>query len=108
MSIRWLLFPGKITGAEFERLAAQHGVQVYAAEHFVVGNSCPERAVRVSVAVPETIEELEQGLIILRSLPYKLCYCMFFRVCYDERKILFRIIFILLEEVVMLFGYRNV
>jgi DNA-binding transcriptional MocR family regulator len=65
---RWLLLPGKITGAEFERLAAQHGVQVYAAERFVVGNSCPERAVRVSVCAPETQEELEQGLMIIKRL----------------------------------------
>ncbi|MGV3464760.1 MAG: PLP-dependent aminotransferase family protein, partial [Heyndrickxia sp.] len=65
---RWLLLPGKITGAEFETLAAQYGVQVYSAERFVVGNSCPERAVRVSVCAPKTIEELEQGLIILKRL----------------------------------------
>jgi len=65
---RWLLLPGKMTGAEFEMLAAQHGVQVYAAERFVVGNSCPERAVRVAVCAPKTIEELEQGLIVLKRL----------------------------------------
>lgn len=65
---RWLLLPGKITGAEFEMLAAQHGVQVYSAERFVVGNSCPERAVRVAVCAPETLEELEEGLIILKRL----------------------------------------
>lgn len=65
---RWLLLPGKITGAEFEALAAGQGVQVYAAERFVVGNSCPERAVRVSVCAPNTIEELEQGLMILKRL----------------------------------------
>ncbi|MFJ8258392.1 PLP-dependent aminotransferase family protein [Peribacillus asahii] len=65
---RWLLLPGEITGAEFEKLAAGQGVQVYAAERFVVGNSCPERAVRVSVCAPKTLEELEQGLIILRRL----------------------------------------
>ncbi|MGG0414085.1 PLP-dependent aminotransferase family protein [Peribacillus simplex] len=65
---RWLLLPGKITGAEFESLAAQHGVQVYAAERFVVGNSSPERAVRVSVCATETLEELEQGLMILQRL----------------------------------------
>ncbi|MFD2210372.1 PLP-dependent aminotransferase family protein [Virgibacillus halophilus] len=65
---RWLLLPGKITGAEFELLAAQQGVQVYAAERFVVGNSCPERAVRIAVCAPETIEELERGLIILQRL----------------------------------------
>jgi DNA-binding transcriptional MocR family regulator len=65
---RWLLLPGNITGAEFETLAAQEGVQVYAAERFVVGNSCPERAVRVSVCAPKTPEELEEGLIILKRL----------------------------------------
>ncbi|MEK4031223.1 PLP-dependent aminotransferase family protein [Pseudobacillus sp. FSL P4-0506] len=65
---RWLLLPGKITGAEFETLAVQQGVQVYAAERFVVGNSCPERAVRVSICAPNTIEELEKGLMILQRL----------------------------------------
>jgi DNA-binding transcriptional MocR family regulator len=65
---QWLLLPGEITGAEFEKLAAKQGVQVYAAERFVVGNSCPERAVRVSVCAPETLEELERGLIILERL----------------------------------------
>ena len=65
---RWLLLPGKITGAQFEKLAEQEGVQVYAAERFVVGNSCPERAVRISVCAPNTTQELEQGLIILRRL----------------------------------------
>ncbi|CAH0318581.1 hypothetical protein SRABI84_05161 [Peribacillus simplex] len=65
---RWLLLPGKITGAEFETLAAQQGVQMYAAERFVVGNSGPKRAVRVSVCATETLVELEQGLIILQRL----------------------------------------
>ncbi|MDR4947017.1 aminotransferase-like domain-containing protein [Neobacillus cucumis] len=65
---RWLLLPGKITGAEFETLAARQGVQVYAAERFVVGNSCPERAVRISVCAPKTLKELEEGLMILKRL----------------------------------------
>jgi DNA-binding transcriptional MocR family regulator len=65
---RWLLLPGKITGAEFETLAAKQGVQVYAAERFVVGNSSPERAVRISVCAPKTLEELVQGLMILKGL----------------------------------------
>ncbi|ANY76250.1 GntR family transcriptional regulator [Paenibacillus ihbetae] len=65
---RWLLLPGVITGAEFERLAAQRGVQVYAADRFVVGNSSPERAVRIAVCAPETLEELEEGLRILQCL----------------------------------------
>ncbi len=65
---RWLLLPGMITGAEFERLAAQQGVQVYAADRFVVGNSSPERAVRIAVCAPETLEELEEGLRILQRI----------------------------------------
>lgn len=65
---RWLLLPGNLSGAEFEALAAKQGVQVYAAERFVVGNSCPDRAVRVSVCAPKTIDELEQGLSILKRL----------------------------------------
>ncbi|WP_160723685.1 aminotransferase-like domain-containing protein [Bacillus sp. USDA818B3_A] len=65
---RWLLLPGEISGAEFETKAASQGVQVYAAERFVVGNSSPERAIRVSVCAPKTLEELEQGLMILKRL----------------------------------------
>jgi DNA-binding transcriptional MocR family regulator len=65
---RWLLLPDKITGAEFEKLAAERGVQVFAAERFVVGNRSPERAVRIAVCAPETLDELEEGLQILQSL----------------------------------------
>ncbi|MFC5592050.1 PLP-dependent aminotransferase family protein [Sporosarcina soli] len=65
---RWLLLPSRMTGAEFESLAAQYGVQVYAAERFVVGNSSPERAVRISVCAPDTLEELEKGVVILKRL----------------------------------------
>ncbi|MGG1519391.1 PLP-dependent aminotransferase family protein [Paenibacillus oryzisoli] len=67
-NFRWLLLPSKVTGFEFERLAAQQGVQVYAADRFVVGNSSPERAVRIAVCAPETLEELEEGLIILQKV----------------------------------------
>lgn len=69
---RWLLIPGVMKGTEFESLAARHGVQVYAAERFVVGNSCPERAVRIAVCAPETVEKLEQGLTIIKRLLYEI------------------------------------
>ncbi|MBC3886924.1 aminotransferase class I/II-fold pyridoxal phosphate-dependent enzyme [Acetobacterium paludosum] len=65
---RWLHLPNRISGSAFESLALEHGVQVYAAERFTVGNSLPERAVRVSVGAPETLAELEKGLIILQQL----------------------------------------
>ena len=67
---RWLLLPDaiKMTSAQFEQLAARHGVQVYAADRFVVGNTAPERAVRLAVCAPGTAEELEEGVAILRRL----------------------------------------
>jgi DNA-binding transcriptional MocR family regulator len=65
---RWLRLPPGVTGAEFEALALQGGVQIYAAERFAVGNSIPEKAVRISVSAPETIEELEKGLAILQGI----------------------------------------
>jgi len=65
---RWLKLPSKISGADFETLAFEHGVQVYAADRFAVGNSIPENAVRLSISAPEAIEELEQGLKILQQL----------------------------------------
>ncbi|MHC1723143.1 MAG: PLP-dependent aminotransferase family protein [Aminipila sp.] len=65
---RWLLLPKQISGADFEALAFKHGVQVYAAERFAVGNTVPERAVRVAVCGTASIEELEQGLRIIKKL----------------------------------------
>lgn len=65
---RWLQLPTNITGADFEALALEHGIQVYAAERFTVGNSIPEKAVRLSICAPKTDEELEKGLMILHQL----------------------------------------
>ena len=65
---RWLKLPANISASDFEKLALEQGVQVYAAERFTVGNSVPEKAVRLSVCAPDTIEELELGLKILQKL----------------------------------------
>jgi DNA-binding transcriptional MocR family regulator len=65
---RWLQLPSKISGVDFEIRALEQGVQVYAAERFTVGNSIPEKAVRLAICAPETIEELERGLILLQQL----------------------------------------
>lgn len=65
---RWLELPGTITGSVFEALAMEQGVRVYGAERFTVGNSIPSRAVRMSVCAPETLAELEHGLIILKNI----------------------------------------
>ncbi|SCX93085.1 aminotransferase-like domain-containing protein [Alkaliphilus peptidifermentans] len=65
---RWLKLPGKTSATDFEALALKHCVQVYGADRFAVGNSNPEKAVRLSICAPETIEELEKGLKTLRKL----------------------------------------
>jgi len=65
---RWLQLPANCSGVDFEDLALEQGVQVYAAERFTVGNSIPEKAVRLAISAPETVEELEKGLCILRKL----------------------------------------
>jgi DNA-binding transcriptional MocR family regulator len=65
---RWLKLPHQTSGADFETWALEHGVQVYAAERFAVGNSIPDKAVRLSICAPETIEELEKGLKVLKQL----------------------------------------
>ena len=49
-------------------IALSKGVQVFGAERFAVGNTSPERAVRLSICTPETLEELEDGLKILSSM----------------------------------------
>ena len=57
---RWLLLPGKMSGAEFEELAARHGVQVYAAERFATKRSAaytctPCRAANSSNSAPDIL-----------------------------------------------------
>ena len=65
---RWLSLPDSYTGDQFEQLAAAQGVQVYSGSRFAVGNIVPENAVRLAICAPETREELEKGLVILKRL----------------------------------------
>ena len=58
---RWLLLPGGITGEQFEAMALEKGLKVYAAERFAVGKAKPVEAVRVAIGAPKTLEQLEQG-----------------------------------------------
>lgn len=67
---RWLKLPKNVTGQEFEMLALREGVQVFGAERFAIGNTRPERAVRLAICTPKTIKELEAGLVALRNLLY--------------------------------------
>ncbi len=65
---RWLLLPPELTGAKFERLAKEKGVSVYGSERFAVGKEAPVAAVRLAICAPQTIEELERGLCILKEI----------------------------------------
>ncbi len=65
---RWLKLPLGQSGADFEREALERGVQVYGAERFAVGGTVPERAVRLSVCSPKTLEKLDEGCKILAAL----------------------------------------
>lgn len=61
---RWLCLPSGITGTEFEKKALSHGVQVYAAERFVVGTTIPERAVRLAICAPKTFNKWKKDLLL--------------------------------------------
>ena len=65
---RWLCLPRGITGAQFEHLASEHGVLVYSSERFTVGRNTPAGAVRLAICAPDSMKELEQGLMILDDL----------------------------------------
>lgn len=59
--LRYIQLPEYFTGKSFEICARQAGVEVYGAERFSVGNRPPQKAVRISVTTPSTIEELAEG-----------------------------------------------
>ena len=65
---QWLLLPDKWQGREFELTLHQAGVQVFCAEKFVVGSSPFPSAIRISLSGPDTKEELERGLMIIKDL----------------------------------------
>lgn len=65
---RWLKLPDGMSGAEFEAEALKNGVCVYGAEHFAVGKNCPVSGARLAICAPQSIDELERGLIIIRDI----------------------------------------
>lgn len=66
--LRYIRLPDAFTGISFERCAKQAGVQVYGSERFSVGTRPAERAVRISVITPPTVEVLKDGAKRLRAL----------------------------------------
>lgn len=66
--LRYVRLPEYFTGKSFEICAGQAGVEVYGAERFCVGNGIPEKAVRISVITPPSLEILTEGLNRLKAL----------------------------------------
>lgn len=66
--LRYIQLPEYFTGKSFEICAKQAGVEVYGVERFAVGNKVPEKAIRVSVTTPPSLEVLTEGVNRLRGL----------------------------------------
>ena len=65
---QWLPLPEHINGYDFEELANKNGVEILCAERFLVGGATEQSALRVATCSPDTTEELEQGLKLLKKL----------------------------------------
>lgn len=65
---RWLYLKPEKNSSNFEKLAVEHGVQVFSSERFSVGNAATPPAIRIAITSPKTISELEYGLAILQKL----------------------------------------
>lgn len=60
--LRYIQLPAHLVGEDFERRAWEAGVQVYGAEHFVIGNRPAPNTARISVTTPATLADLTEGL----------------------------------------------
>jgi DNA-binding transcriptional MocR family regulator len=65
---RYLLLPPGWTGQGFERAAGERGVQLFGNERFTVGNAVTSPAVRIALCSPDSLDELERGLYIIREI----------------------------------------
>ncbi|EHJ52128.1 PLP-dependent aminotransferase family protein [Streptococcus macacae] len=68
---QWLPLPKNRSGYQFESLAKEKGVEVLCAERFLVGGLTEQSALRIATCSPNTLDELDRGLKILKSLVEK-------------------------------------
>jgi len=64
----WVELPEPWTGQTLEAAALAQGVSVFGAEKFVVGETKPPAAARVSLTGAESMDDFHKGLKILREL----------------------------------------
>jgi DNA-binding transcriptional MocR family regulator len=69
---RWIKLPQTVDECTFERMAYRQGVSVCSSERFAVGNTKPFGAVRIALGAPRDLQELENGLEIIKDLLIKL------------------------------------
>ena len=64
----WLQIPAHLTSEELELLALQKGVHVLGSHRFAMQNENKSSYVRVSIASPDTENDLKKGLLILKNI----------------------------------------
>ncbi|WP_088225992.1 PLP-dependent aminotransferase family protein [Desulfosporosinus sp. FKB] len=67
---RFLQLPGSYDDVELEYLALEKGVQILSANRFYVGSKTEKPTLRLAVSAPNTLEELEIALGIIKELLY--------------------------------------
>lgn len=65
---RFLNLPSSYDDHELEYLALERGIQIFSAHRFYIGSHPQGCPLRISVSAPNTIEDLEKGLYILRDI----------------------------------------
>lgn len=64
----WLQIPAHLTSEELELLALQKGIHVLGSHRFAMQNENKSSYVRVSIASPDTEDDLRKGLLILKNI----------------------------------------
>ena len=65
---RWVVLEDGTDCDRLEALAMEQGVELFAASRFTVGKTRPPSAFRVSVTSPNTDDDLQKGLTILKEI----------------------------------------
>jgi hypothetical protein len=64
----WLPLPEPWRAGQFAAALRQAGVLVRTADHFAVGRSPAPHAIRISLNAPDSVEQLQAGLRILKAM----------------------------------------
>ena len=65
---RYLVLPAGWKDTVIERLCLESGIQVFSSKRFSLGMNTTHNAIRVSVGAPNNLNELKEGLLILKDV----------------------------------------